>query len=205
MTLLILLVAFLWAFAEATIFFLPADLAVAVGVVLLPARWPLIALEATVGSVAGGALLSALAAREDGRMRRLVTKLPGHSEPFLEETDAAFEEKGWLALVIGSFTGRPYKLYALLAGEKGLPFPAFLLTSALARALRFFPVAFLAFWVARHTAATHVKILVVATAAIVLAAWGVALLAARRTRPAVEEAPAAAGEAAAPADDAEHL
>lgn len=202
MTALILLVAFLWAFAEATFFFLPADIAVAVGAATLPTRWYFVALEATAGAVAGGALLAALAERAPERVRRLVTRLPGHSEAFFEETAARFEEKGWGALLLAGLTGRPYKLFALTAGERSIPLPSFLAVSALARAIRFFPVAFAASWCVRHFGPGRVRLVSAVFAVAILAAWGVAVVASRRTGAATSEAlpePAAPSEATASA------
>ena len=61
--------------------------------------------------------------------------------------DAEIDDDGVKATFFGPITGRPYKIYAVYAGAKGISFPSFLLVSIPARLLRFILLTWITWWV----------------------------------------------------------
>ena len=134
-----------WAFAEAILFVLVAD--VPVSFIAVRHGWrpaAIAALVAAVAAAAGGALLHAWAGADPDGATRTVTALPGIDPALVAETARDFAASGYMAMLIGSVSGVPYKLYALAAGVQGAPLIPFLLLSPLIRLPRFLAVALLA-------------------------------------------------------------
>ncbi|WAT16913.1 hypothetical protein OZN62_08160 [Aurantiacibacter sp. MUD11] len=142
-----LLVA-LWALAEATVFFIVADV-------------PIMALAAKRGVHAGimAAWIGALSAALGGLVVWLwggfdprgfdafAIALPGIDAELVAQTRADWAENGFLAMLTGSFGGTPYKLYAAAAGYAGsYGLIGFILLSVVARLPRFMLVAVAGGW-----------------------------------------------------------
>lgn len=141
----------IWALAEATLFFIVADVPIMA-----------LAIKAGVKRALGGAVIAAVFAAIGGtalciwagdnpvRAYQWMLAVPAVDAALIDEVNASFEENGALAMVIGSFTGVPYKLYAFVASSytNGCGSLAlFFLASILARLPRFALVALIAGWV----------------------------------------------------------
>ena len=141
---------FAWGFAEATIFFIVADVAVswiAVRRGLKPAL--LAALAGAAGAVLGIALLYFWAAREPAAALTLVDAVPFVTAELIQGLRADLEEQGLAAVLAAGVTGVPIKIAAALAPELGIGPAPFLLASAAQRLGRFAAVALLAAVLAR--------------------------------------------------------
>lgn len=134
---LLALVAF-WAFAEAVLFVLVADVAISFVAVRHGVRkGAAAALIAAIAATLGGAVTWLWAARDPAGVTAMMTALPGIDAALIAETEAAFAAGGRSAMFWGSLSGVPYKLYALAAGSGGMGLLPFLLASPLVRLPRF--------------------------------------------------------------------
>jgi 1-acyl-sn-glycerol-3-phosphate acyltransferase len=119
-----------WAAAEATIWPLLPEFALAILAVAAPRRAVHLTLAAVAGSLAGGAVAYALAAHGAAPPAPLTT---ARMNATAAAQLAAF---GPVALRQQPMSGIPYKVYARAAGESRLGLPAFLAASIPARGLR---------------------------------------------------------------------
>jgi hypothetical protein len=136
------LIALIWGFAEATLFFIVPD--VWIGLVALfdwraglrAAGW------AVVGALIGGALMYGVGAHlEAERTARLLDAIPAISPAMIEGVEAAMREEGPRSVLWGPIQGTPYKIYARTAGQQAQPLLEFLLWSIPARGARFVLIA----------------------------------------------------------------
>ena len=137
-----IVLAALWALAEATVFFIVAD--VPISAMGLAKGWKPALLAALVSATAaalGGLLLAHWSASDPAITAALLDRVPGIDPAMIAHADAAWRAGGWLAMLQASFTGEPYKLYAHAAGAAGAPATAFALQSIAARLPRFLLVA----------------------------------------------------------------
>jgi len=104
--------AFAWGFAEATLFFIVADVLLTFIAVALGLRVALrAALAAAIGAACGGLV-----------MWRYGVSDPAAATRLLAAGMAGMAMADWpLAMLKGSVTGIPYKVYAVAAGKEGLP------------------------------------------------------------------------------------
>ncbi len=132
--------AMLLGFAGATFFFLlPEVLVTFVAMQKRRLRAALIiSLAAATGAVLGGWMMYSWGA---GASARVVTAfmdaLPGVSREMVGEAFNALRLQGAAALFGAPLQGAPYKVYAAVAAQAGVPIGAFLLYSAAAFLLRF--------------------------------------------------------------------
>ena len=158
-------IAMAWGFAEATLFFVVPDVWIS-HLAMRSLRRGLWACASTLaGAMAGGGLVYWLGQRHEAALLALYDRLPAIGQGLIARVGDQLESMGAAGLVLGGFTGAPYKLYAAQAAAAGMGVPAFLAASVLARGLRFVLVALLAWLVARMLAAklgerTTLKILV---------------------------------------------
>ncbi len=145
-----LLLISIWALAEAIVFFIVADVPImALGI---KAGWQKALVGAGIAAVfaaIGGVALLIWAKDNPFLAEAIMVALPGIDAALVEEVDIHFEDMGYLGMAIGSFTGVPYKLYALAASHytAGVGTLAlFALASILARLPRFALVALVAGW-----------------------------------------------------------
>jgi membrane protein YqaA with SNARE-associated domain len=134
----------LWAFAEATLFFVVADVPImAVGLRYGVRRALLAALVAAVFAACGGLAVMAWASVDPAGSRAAIERLPGIDAALFDGAAAAmaWPAVGWAAMMQGAFSGVPYKLYAHAAGVGGADMAAFFLASVIARLPRFALVA----------------------------------------------------------------
>ena len=128
----------IWAFAEAVLFFLVAD--VPISAVAVRYGWKkgvTAALAAALAATAGGAAVWLWAAGDPAGAEATMAALPAINGALIAETRAAFAEGAVTAMFQGSLSGVPYKLYALAAGEGGMAAAPFLLASPIVRLPRF--------------------------------------------------------------------
>lgn len=137
-----LAIAALWGFAEATLFFIVADVPImAVGFRYGTKRALLAALVAAVGAALGGLVVMHWAAIDPAGSRATIESLPGIGPALFDGAAVAWREGGVWEMLKGSFRGEPYKLYAHAAGVSGAGMAGFFLASFAARLPRFIMIA----------------------------------------------------------------
>ena len=141
----------IWALAEATLFFIVADVPIMALGVKSGVKQALIgACVAAVFAAIGGSILYTYSIYNWKEVWEIMLSVPGIDEELTREVLRAWDEQGPLAMVWGSFSGVPYKLYAWAAADAWshwIWLPAFFLASILARLPRFILVAVVAGWI----------------------------------------------------------
>jgi membrane protein YqaA with SNARE-associated domain len=146
------LAAFVWGFAEASLFFIVPDVLLSyVGLKRGAKAAAMASLYAAIGAGLGGALMFAWSTANADVARAAVLAVPAINEAMATEAAASVEMHGWfLATLLGPLATTPYKLYAILAPHEGAPFLLFAAASILARLPRFLivgaGVAFIGRW-----------------------------------------------------------
>lgn len=133
-----LLVIAAWAFGEALVLPLLPEFALAILAVAAPRRAVSLALAAAAGSLAGGALMYALAAHGVNPPTPITT--PRMHAVAAQQVSA----EGAAALRHQPMSGVPYKVYGRAAGRAGVGLDAFVLASAPTRTPRLLAVGALA-------------------------------------------------------------
>lgn len=139
-----LILAAAWAFAEAVLFFLVAD--IPISAVALRFGWRRGVAAAVTGAFAasaGGGLLYGWAAADPAGARAAILALPAIDGAMVSDTARSFRDGGYAAMLAGSLSGVPYKLFALAAAAEGRALLPFLLLSPLLRLPRFLLAAIL--------------------------------------------------------------
>lgn len=132
----------LWAFAEATLFFIVADVPImAAGIRHGLRRAMLAACIAAVAAALGGLVTLEWAAYFPAASRAAIESLPGIGDALIDHAVADWHHGGAGAMFAGSFAGVPYKLYAYAAGLEGAGAAGFFLASVAARLPRFLLIA----------------------------------------------------------------
>lgn len=132
----------LWAFAEAVLWFIVADVPImAVGAIWGRRRAMVAAMVGSAAAALGGVVVMLWAGADPAGCRAAMLSVVGVNEALLADAGSAWREGGAWAMTVGSFTGTPYKLYAFAAGTDGTGVVAFALLSFLARLPRFVMVA----------------------------------------------------------------
>ena len=137
----------IWAFAEALLLFVVADVPIsAVGLRYGAKRALQAALLAAICAALGGLAMLHWAASDPAGSRAAILALPGITPALLDSASAAWRADGFIAMAVGSFQGVPYKLYAHAAGASGAGAgwtgtAIFLLASIAARLPRFAVIA----------------------------------------------------------------
>ncbi|MFQ5624107.1 MAG: YqaA family protein [Paracoccaceae bacterium] len=128
------------AFVESSVFPIPPDVMLIPMVLALPRRAWLIASVCTLSSVAGGALGYVIGSGFFDLIGRPVLEFYGKMAEF-DVFRERFNEYGSWAVLMAGVTPFPYKVITITSGATGLDFWVFMLSSTVARALRFFVVA----------------------------------------------------------------
>jgi membrane protein YqaA with SNARE-associated domain len=138
MKLAAILGAFLWGVAEATLFVIVPDVLLSIAVVQRGWRtaFPLIG-WAVAGALLGGAVAYQWSASHLDAAAAFLDSLPAISPAMIETARADLQQQGLWVLVIGAFTGVPYKIFAMMAPAAGINLVPFLLASIPARVARF--------------------------------------------------------------------
>lgn len=130
------------AFVEASIFPIPPDVLMIAMIVAAPTRAFRIAAVATVASVLGGLLGYAIGALAFDQIGMPILSTLGKADAVLAFNERFNSFDFWPVLIAG-LTPFPYKVITIMSGWTGLPLGTFIITSILARAGRFFLVAWL--------------------------------------------------------------
>lgn len=132
------IVAALWGFAEATLFFLVPDIwltAIAVSrgraAAFRAAGW------AIAGAAAGGAMMYVWASADPAGAMAAIDSLPAISTAMIDSSREALMQNGLWQLFVGAMTGTPYKIFAAAAPAAGFSLVQLLLVTIPARAVRF--------------------------------------------------------------------
>lgn len=130
-------IAAAWGFAEATVFFVIPD--VWIGTMALRSRRAGLQAAgcALLGAVMGGSLLYALSLHGNAALLALFDRLPAISAAMIERVATQLHTMGAVGVVLGGFSGVPYKLYAAQVHVAGIGLPLFVCFTVLARGLRF--------------------------------------------------------------------
>lgn len=128
------------SFVESSVFPIPPDVLMIPLILAAPHRAWLIALVATVSSVLGGLLGYAIGAFAFEQIGQPILEALGKLER-IDEFNAKFNEAGFWAVLGAGITPFPYKVITIMSGWTGMPLATFIVTSIIARGLRFFIVA----------------------------------------------------------------
>lgn len=141
------IVAALWGFAEATVFFIVPDVFLsALG--LRNLRLGIMAcLFAVGGALVGGAVMYEWALWDATGSLAVVEAVPAISPEMLTRVHRSLGEKGVSAILTGPLFGIPYKAFAIQAPAVGIGLAPLLLMSVPARLLRFLVVTLVCWWI----------------------------------------------------------
>jgi len=129
--------AFVWGLAESTLFFLVPDIPISFAALDETRKGLLASLLAVGGAVLGGALMYTWGGTDQGTAAATLERVPAIDLAMIEQVERDLQSRGVLAMVAGSFSGVPYKIYAVKASGTGIPLWPFLLMTLPARLLRF--------------------------------------------------------------------
>lgn len=128
------------SFVESSVFPIPPDILLIPMVIAAPSRAWLIAGVCTVASVAGGMAGYAIGAFAFETLGEPILTALGKADSF-GGFQSRYNEWGAWAVLIAGITPFPYKVITILSGATQLSLPVFIVSSIVARGLRFFIVA----------------------------------------------------------------
>ena len=128
------------AFVESSVFPIPPDVIMIPMILAAPRRAFLIAGVALAASVVGGMLGYAIGAFAFESIGKPILAAFGKQQA-MAEFNQRFNDFGFWPVLIAGVTPFPYKVITIMSGWTGLPFGTFIVTSIIARGLRFFVVA----------------------------------------------------------------
>ncbi len=128
------------AFIESSVFPIPPDIMMIPMILARPNRAWLIAGVALVASVLGGLLGYAIGAFAFDAIGAPILASLGKADA-MAEFSTRFNDMGFWAVLAAGVTPFPYKVITIMSGWTAMPLGTFIVTSILARALRFFIVA----------------------------------------------------------------
>lgn len=128
------------AFVESSVFPIPPDIIMIPMILAQPGRAWLIASIALVSSVLGGLLGYAIGALAYEQIGAPILESLGKADA-MAEFSTRFNDLGFWAVLTAGITPFPYKVITIMSGWTGMPLATFIITSILARGLRFFIVA----------------------------------------------------------------
>jgi membrane protein YqaA with SNARE-associated domain len=128
------------AFVESSVFPIPPDILMIPMILAAPRRAFQIAALATVSSVLGGLLGYWIGAVAFDTLGRPILESLGKVDAMAAFNDR-FNDFGFWPVLIAGITPFPYKVITIMSGWTGLPLGVFVVTSIIARGLRFFLVA----------------------------------------------------------------
>lgn len=143
------IIAFLWGAAEAIFFFIVPDVFLSY-LALDGLKKSLIAcLYACLGAVLGGWIMYSLSYSYPEESLKFLDSIPAISPQLIEVAKNSSHENMFSGMLIGSFTGVPYKIFAAYAGISSFPVFLFLLFTIPVRLARFIIIALLSSTVSR--------------------------------------------------------
>ena len=128
------------AFIESSVFPIPPDVLMIPMVLATPRKAWLIAGIATVSSVLGGILGYAIGALLFESVGQPILAALGKGDA-VAEFNTRFNDFGFWAVLTAGLTPFPFKVITIMSGWTGMPLATFIVTSIIARGLRFFIVA----------------------------------------------------------------
>lgn len=128
------------SFVESSVFPIPPDVLMIPMIVARPNRAWLIAGVALVASVLGGLLGYAIGAFFYEALGQPILQALGKGDA-MEAFNTRFNDFGFWAVLIAGITPFPYKVITIMSGWTGMPLMTFLVTSIIARGIRFYLVA----------------------------------------------------------------
>ncbi|SLN16630.1 YqaA family protein [Pseudooctadecabacter jejudonensis] len=128
------------AFIESSVFPIPPDLLMIPMIIAAPHRAFIIAGVATISSVLGGMLGYAIGMFAFESVGEPILASLGKADA-MEDFNTRFNGVGFWAVLIAGLTPFPYKVITIMSGWTAMPLATFVVTSVLARALRFFIIA----------------------------------------------------------------
>jgi len=152
------LIAGLWGFAEATLFFLVPDIWLTALAVRRGLKAALLGcLAALAGALLGGLAMYGWAAANPEAAREMLDWVPAIDTPTIGQVRTALYEDGAVAVFLGPLLGVPYKIYAVEAAGAGIGLAVFLIVSIPARLIRFLVVTMVA-WAISAALAGHTTV-----------------------------------------------
>ncbi|MCT4559413.1 MAG: DedA family protein [Pelagimonas sp.] len=128
------------SFVESSVFPIPPDVLMIPLILATPHRAWLIAGVATVSSVLGGMLGYGIGYFFYESLGQPILESLGKADSMAEFNDR-FNGVGFWAILIAGVTPFPYKVITIMSGWTAMPIWIFIITSIIARSLRFFVVA----------------------------------------------------------------
>lgn len=128
------------AFVESSIFPIPPDVLMIPMILARPTQAWLIALVALVASVAGGIFGYVIGAFAFDQIGAPMLQAMGKGAA-MEAFNTRFNDFGFWPVLIAGITPFPYKVITIMSGWTGLPLGTFIVTSVIARGVRFFLIA----------------------------------------------------------------
>jgi membrane protein YqaA with SNARE-associated domain len=128
------------AFIESSVFPIPPDVLMIPMIIARPSRAWLIATVALVASVLGGVLGYAIGALAFETLGQPILAMLGKADA-MAEFSTRFNDLGFWAVLGAGITPFPFKVITIMSGWTGMPLGTFIVTSILARGIRFFVVA----------------------------------------------------------------
>jgi membrane protein YqaA with SNARE-associated domain len=144
------ILAFVWGIAEATVFFIVPDVLITRAALGSLRNGLLTAAVAIAGALVGGAISYEWGKADLATARHVLDALPAISIGMLDHAQQALASDGMFAAFIGSFSGVPYKVFAVHAASPGITLPVFVLASIPVRGVRFVLLAAVARGFARY-------------------------------------------------------
>lgn len=130
-------IAAVWGFAEATLFFIVPDVWLTTVALRSPRRAVVASIVAALGAAAGGALMLAWATANPSHVLAAVEAVPAVSEEMIAQAHSDLQAHGLIAVLAGAFSGIPYKVFTAQVLRTSISPAAFLLFSVPARLARF--------------------------------------------------------------------
>ncbi|MGA1026009.1 MAG: YqaA family protein [Lutimaribacter sp.] len=128
------------AFVESSVFPIPPDVLMIPMILARPKQAWLIALVALVASVAGGIFGYVIGAFAFDQIGAPMLEAMGKGAA-MEAFNTRFNDFGFWPVLIAGITPFPYKVITIMSGWTGLPLGTFIVTSIIARGVRFFLIA----------------------------------------------------------------
>ena len=128
------------SFVESSVFPIPPDILMIPMILAAPSRAFVIAGVALVSSVLGGLLGYAIGALAFDTIGQPILQALGKADS-MEAFNGRFNDVGFWAVLIAGITPFPYKVITIMSGWTAMPLGTFIVTSIIARGLRFFIVA----------------------------------------------------------------
>lgn len=128
------------AFVESSVFPIPPDVLMIPMILARPDRAWLVAIVAMIASVVGGLLGYAIGALAYDQIGQPILTALGKADA-MGEFSVRFNDFGFWAVLTAGITPFPYKVITIMSGWTGMPLSTFIITSLIARGLRFFLVA----------------------------------------------------------------